>query len=258
VVNLIIVVRELPANPFSRRGDYGKRGDHLPSRFRWMQPEAAEALVRLEDDHPGVFRYSDVLRSAEGSKAVRQKYKKRKGRYWGKLPGSSGHNVGLCTDDKVSDNLRRLKAFWRCRKVTKRDYDMLKREYGFWCHRDGPRGDHAREHEDWHFNYFGDDPERWLRHCKTKTSGGLEAKFKVLYGPFKLTKVEIQKKLAQLGYYKGRIDGILGKKSREATWRFQLAWTLKPDGIAGVRTQRVLRFVTAEFVDEADDPVVIK
>ena len=50
----------------------------------------------------------------------------------------------------------------------------------------------------------------------------------------------IQVVLQKLGYYQGKIDGILGKKTRLAIKEFQRTHGLKPDGIAGIKTRLCL------------------
>ncbi len=47
---------------------------------------------------------------------------------------------------------------------------------------------------------------------------------------------EIQRVLEELGYYRGAIDGILGRESTEAIKLFQAEHSLEPDGIAGPLT----------------------
>lgn len=50
----------------------------------------------------------------------------------------------------------------------------------------------------------------------------------------------IQKKLKQLGYYKGKIDGIIGYQSLKAIKKFQKDYGLKVDGIVGKNTAKAL------------------
>ncbi len=63
----------------------------------------------------------------------------------------------------------------------------------------------------------------------------------------------IQSKLKELGFYKGKIDGIFGNRSKIALMKFQkLHPPLIPDGIYGQMTEAVL------FIDDIDDRVEIK
>lgn len=226
------------------RGIYGPHDDLVPDRYLGLHPDAAAALRRIESAFPGVFHYSDIFRNATGSKGRREKNKVRKGYYTGKLPGSSAHGYGLCLDHDLDRNLRRLAKFMHAAHVDKEEYDEIWRNEGWWCHRDGPRGDHRRGHEDWHFNYFGDDPERWLAHCHGRsTAPGVEAKVQYLYGPFTLDAEGIHDHLERLGYDPN------GGGHKAAIYKFQQDWTLSADGIAGPQTQRVLLFVGAELVD---------
>lgn len=57
---------------------------------------------------------------------------------------------------------------------------------------------------------------------------------------------ELQKKLVQLGYQLGKIDGIYGKKTEDAVKRFQKNRGLKVDGIAGEKTINELKRLTGE------------
>jgi hypothetical protein len=50
------------------------------------------------------------------------------------------------------------------------------------------------------------------------------------------TRKNIQRALKNAGYYKGRVDGVLGKQSRRAISSFQRANGLRADGICGART----------------------
>lgn len=50
----------------------------------------------------------------------------------------------------------------------------------------------------------------------------------------------IQKKLKQLGYYRGKIDGIIGSQSLKAIKKFQKDYGLKVDGIVGKNTAKAL------------------
>lgn len=57
-----------------------------------------------------------------------------------------------------------------------------------------------------------------------------------------MTNEQKQCLLKYLGYYKGKIDGIFGKLSREATTEFQKGFGgIKVDGIAGEETEKALR-----------------
>lgn len=240
-----------PVDPILHNcGGYGRSGDMLPLRYRFLEPGAHESLVLLEQDFPGCVYYTDVFRNATGSKRRREKNRRKrieKGQsaiYTGLLPGSSGHGFGLCTDHFVSDNIRRLRRHLDDPEFDKEDYDLLLRNYGWYCHRDGPHGDHKRGSEWWHFNYFGDDPDRWLSHSHRRTKGGLDAKIDAMYGPFTLDAAGIEETLLRLGYL---IDD--SHPVADAVRAFQETWTLSVDGIAGPVTQRVLLYVGAGFRD---------
>ena len=65
---------------------------------------------------------------------------------------------------------------------------------------------------------------------------------------------QMQRRLAELGYYEGDIDGRFGNQTRRAVERFQYNNGLSADGIAGKRTLTVL-FESADVVvfTEADE-----
>ena len=50
----------------------------------------------------------------------------------------------------------------------------------------------------------------------------------------------LQRRLAELNYYSGEIDGVFGNQTRRAVERFQYYQGLSVDGIAGKRTQTIL------------------
>lgn len=54
----------------------------------------------------------------------------------------------------------------------------------------------------------------------------------------------------QLGYYDGKFDGIWGKKSKLATKRFQQEYGLKVDSIYGPNTEKKLKKVYKNFMNE--------
>lgn len=224
-----LILAEL-MEPFHERGIYGKSGNILPKRFRFLHPAAAESLREIEREHPGVFRFSDMLRSANGSRRARQKTRHAQ------RPGFSAHNYGLAVDQDVPGNLRRLGA-------DKKTLDTIWREHGWFCH----RRDHRNAIEAWHFNYLG-DALRWMPHAsRASTASAIEAKLQSLYGDQMrvLSIVAQQTALTRLGLYCEDIDGLLGPYTTASVRAFQRAWLLTPDGICGRRTQRTLAYVTA-------------
>jgi murein L,D-transpeptidase YcbB/YkuD len=52
---------------------------------------------------------------------------------------------------------------------------------------------------------------------------------------------ELQRKLADAGFYKGSVDGVFGLKTQTALKQFQSAMGLVADGIAGWQTQKLLQ-----------------
>jgi hypothetical protein len=49
-----------------------------------------------------------------------------------------------------------------------------------------------------------------------------------------------QEHLKNLGYYEGKVDGIMGRQTREAIRNFQKDQSLKADGVLGPKTNRAL------------------
>ncbi len=58
--------------------------------------------------------------------------------------------------------------------------------------------------------------------------------------------IELQKKLAQLGYAVGKIDGKFGSKTEAAIRRFQKERGLRVDGLAGTQTIKELKLLTGQ------------
>lgn len=70
---------------------------------------------------------------------------------------------------------------------------------------------------------------------------------------------DIQKALKEAGYYKGPVDGIVGKKTKEAVRQFQEAHDLKVDGKCGPQTWGKLKAYleeAAEIDEQAAAPAV--
>jgi len=55
-----------------------------------------------------------------------------------------------------------------------------------------------------------------------------------------ITTKNIQMALQKANFYNGSIDGVMGPKTQEAIKKFQKANGLKPDGVVGKRTWRIL------------------
>ena len=63
---------------------------------------------------------------------------------------------------------------------------------------------------------------------------------------------EIQKKLKNLGYYTGAVDGIFGTKSISAVRNFQRDYGLTVDGIVGVKTASALGITNSSTQSSSD------
>lgn len=57
---------------------------------------------------------------------------------------------------------------------------------------------------------------------------------------------DLQKRLTQIGYQLGKVDGIYGKETKAAVERFQKNRGLKVDGLAGSKTIKELKRLTGE------------
>ena len=216
--------------PFGDRGIYGTHKRSLPERMRWLHPLAKDALVRIEATYPDVVHYSDMFRSAESSRARRRITK------FAQPPGFSAHNYGLAVDLDVSGTLARMGA-------SKEDLDRTMERYGWYCH----RRDHERKVEEWHYNFLGADAMRWLQGAQRSTAAAIESKIQAIYGEQMrvLSTAQLQRALNAAGSSLA-VDGNLGPATHAAVAAFQIAWDLEADGSAGIRTQRTLRYVTAD------------
>jgi len=59
--------------------------------------------------------------------------------------------------------------------------------------------------------------------------------------------IALQSKLASVGLYDGKVDGLVGNRTKEAVKALQRAGGLKPDGIVGKKTQALLDQLTASM-----------
>lgn len=224
---LKIQVRQLS----SVLGIYGQSKNFFPARAALLHPHAASAYAAFETAI-GSIRVSDMFRTVEESMKARAE------KAGVQPPGFSAHNFGLAVDVDVDDMLRRF----RC---TKPELDAKMAQYDWYCHRkDGNRG-----MEDWHYNYLGPSPEKWLASAsKTSTAGAVEAKIVDLYAEgLSLDPSEAQEALKKMRMYSGDIDGEIGPRSRQAIAAFQRAWKLPATGELDARTERTLAVVTAEI-----------
>lgn len=62
---------------------------------------------------------------------------------------------------------------------------------------------------------------------------------------------ELQGRLEFLGYYKGKLDSQYGTVTRDAVNKFQKAFGIKPDGIAGAKTKLKLYTATKDWKPKA-------
>lgn len=70
--------------------------------------------------------------------------------------------------------------------------------------------------------------------------------------------IELQKKLAQLGYTVGRVDGKFGSKTEAAVRRFQKDHGLRVDGLAGTQTIKEIKRLTGQSTNASGKAVGYK
>jgi hypothetical protein len=210
-------------------GIYGASKDQFPARMSMLEPSAAAAFEAVQGLIGQRLRVSDMYRSPAESLAAMQSKRGVQ------PPGYSAHNYGFAIDIDTDAMLSAL-------KVSKAVLDATMQSKGWYCH----RKDSKRGMEDWHYNYLGDDPTRWLASASaTSTAGAVEAKIVARYGPrFLLTDAEVQTALKATGHYAGAIDGQLGPMSKAAIAAFQQAMKL-PVGAMDAKTLRTLAVASA-------------
>jgi len=200
-----------------------------------MHPEAAHALMLVEKDTGGLV-YTDIYRSPG---AIREAYRDKitaTGQHFSQPVGYSYHGFGGCPDLAVAETLKKLET----------NYDglcTLMEARHFFCHR---RDGNPTASESWHFNYLGDDADALLdlTTADHATWGRpAEAMIQKWYG-------------ADLRLTNEQIDLLLPIAHATNVKDFQRQWDLVVDGVAGVKTRRVLAFVTAQYDIETDPPAV--
>lgn len=210
-------------------GIYGASKDVFPPRMAMLDPSAAAAFEAVQALIGQRLRCSDMYRAPAESLAAMQTKRGVQ------PPGFSAHNFGFAIDIDTDAMLAILKC-------TKAVLDTTMQSKGWYCH----RRDSKRGMEDWHYNFLGDDPTRWLASASTtSTAGAVEAKIVARYGPrFLMTDAEVQEALTKIEFYKGGIDGKLGPVSKAAIASFQQSMKL-PVGAADAKTLRTLAVASA-------------
>lgn len=210
-------------------------GKPVPKWMRKLAPDAAASLIKLDRDTGGLS-YTDLWRSAEVSLMARQSKRGVQ------APGYSGHNYGFSVDLDLEGTKK--KRGWTYLQIIE-----AMQAHGWYCHRqDGKDG----RSESWHFNYFGKDYPKYLKHSSSHISSSwsqpVEALMQERYSAqMKLSDIEVQASLKKLKFYSGELDGKIGPISRAGISQFQKAWDLQATGMADLRTQRTLAFLTAEI-----------
>lgn len=83
-----------------------------------------------------------------------------------------------------------------------------------------------------------DQTTQTIAHC-----GYLKTQ-KIIYTGTPVTTRLVQKKLTKLGFYRGPLDGVYGRASKDAVRRFQDEYGLSADGVVGPMTVQRLAYFT--------------
>jgi hypothetical protein len=228
--------------PSSVRGIYEAkdgRKNLMPKRALLIHPDAHASFMAMEADgglvHSRLFSSAEAsLDAAETKKGVQP-------------PAYSGHNVGLA-DDVAIEATCKLRGF-----VYEQLWDYMA-THGWY----GYRRDKSRGFEEWHFNFLGTgaDAVQVLNACTPRDRWQDVAEHAIMAryaADFVLTPSAIQEALASLGFYSGEIDGDLGPLSRQAAAAFGRAWNVPNPDAFGIKFQRTLSYVAADWdIDEGD------
>lgn len=199
-----------------------------------LDPEAADSLLSLERDTDGLI-YLDIWRDGIASLVAKRMSRTSH------LPSYSAHNYGLAIDIDVTSILNQ-------KKIRYEDLLHLMKRRGWYCHR---RDGDSNKTNSGHFNYLGQEAERYLVKCSLDPiTWGNPAELMIYerYGmQFPMSLKEAQEKLARLGMFKGKTTGTNDIYTREAVLAFQRAWNLIENGYVDDSFCRVLAFITAEI-----------
>jgi hypothetical protein len=205
----------------------------MPKRMAFLHPEAAFRLTMAQADLGNNLVFSDIWRSSLES--LRRAFPEGKPPSTiTKPPGFSGHNFGFSFDLDVNETMKRT-------KLSKKALDAALAKHGIWCH----RRDGLIKVESWHYNVLLTDLSGFFAHS---TAPAVERQIQLVYGEaLTADPRQTQRCLQYLKLYNGDIDGKHGPLTKTAVTAFQRAWHLKPDGVAGPITNRVLQLRCAEL-----------
>jgi hypothetical protein len=204
-----------------------------PTRLRYLSPEAAVSLERLENDTGGLI-YTDFWRDPI-SHLVAKRLKADN-----LLPGYCGHGFGLSLDLDV-------KAVLEEKKISYEVLLHIMRKRGWYCHRrdgnqNGPLFDH--------FNFLGELADLYLAKCTLDPMTwhrAIEERIYERYGKeFQLDVPAVQRLLGKIGMYRGELSSHFDLYTREAILAFQRAWDLTETGNVDATFCRALVFVSAD------------
>ncbi len=142
-------------------------------------------------------------------------------------PGTSGHEFGISVDISTGNLFAEAKNKKISYSVDDLRNDFLK--FG-WTY---------SLKEVWHFNHLDGrlSIQSWVQE---------------MYGDIwssdnDLSSFDLQRYLTKLGYYTGRIDGIIGLMTKDSIKSFQKDYLLDVDGIVGPNTRKLILVASAEL-----------
>ncbi len=208
----------------------------MPEKARALSPEAAIDWLRFLEDlgHPLVV--TDMLRDPKTSLRISSDPKRS-----ALPPGWSGHQYGF-SFDAINEAIMHLLGLKKMK-----DLRALMAKYNFFNFWNDGKESHPKE--DWHWNHFLPEFRDANGGFASKTTVAyLENMIQKKYGVHMiLTPLQGQLCLQKLGYYRGDLDGKIGKMSIAAILDFQNAWRLPKSGEFDKKTMRLLAYLTAEI-----------
>lgn len=188
----------------------------LPARMARCTPDTAAALRGVAADLRSLgyeLRLSDLFRSHAMQKAAHEDYVKGRKQAYSPPPGSSMHEAGRAMDIDLSSIGVALARFWE-----------IAAAHGFYPVTDKPV---PSRDEAWHFDRRGSHHAVYEYVRKGNAGASMSpyaqmAQSAIVAIGVKVDEVPdqdvafVQSALIRLGFDPGRIDGILGERTREA------------------------------------------
>ena len=189
---------------------------HLPARMARCTPDTAAALEGLVGDLRALgheLRLSDLFRSYAMQKQAHQDYLRGRKQAYSPPPGSSMHEAGRAMDIDLSSMGVPLARFWE-----------IAAAHGFYPVIDQPIPSRS---EAWHFDRRGSHHAVYEYVRGGKAGAAFSPYTQMARSAILATGVSVdclprqdtaflQSALIRLGYDPGRIDGVLGERTRAA------------------------------------------